>query len=30
VKRGVMLYLPDEAPVFQDKAVQALRKMGLI
>ncbi|MDH4198556.1 MAG: hypothetical protein OEW05_14170 [Candidatus Aminicenantes bacterium] len=30
VKRGVMLYLPEEAPEFADKAELALRKMGLI
>jgi hypothetical protein len=30
VKRGVMLYLPDEAPSFADKAELALRKMGLL
>ena len=30
VKRGVMLYLPEEAPSFADKAELALRKMGLL
>ncbi len=30
VKRGVMLYLPEEAPEFADKAELALRKMGLL
>jgi hypothetical protein len=30
VKRGVMLYMPEEAPEFADKAELALRKMGLL
>lgn len=30
VKRGVMLYLPGEAPGTADRAEAALRKMGLL
>jgi len=29
VKGGVMLYLPEEAPLSRDTADEALRKMGL-
>lgn len=30
VKGGVMLYLPDEAPMTQNRGDEALRKMGII
>lgn len=30
VKRGVMIYLPEDAPDLMDKGEAALRKMGLL